>query len=149
VVIKIYIDADACPVKDETYKVAVRHGVEVVVVSNSFIRVPPSPRIKLVIVDAGPDVADDYIAERACSQSVVITADILLAERCLKTKATVLSPTGSLFSEDTIGSAVATRALLDQLRGSGEWTGGAAPFSAKDRSNFLQTLHESVVRLKP
>lgn len=143
----IFIDGDACPVKEETYKVAARHGLGVTVVANSFLRVPPSPLIKLMVVDAGPDIADDYIAERATASSIVITADILLAERCLNTDATVLAPTGKPFTAASIGSAVATRALMDQLRGSGEVTGGAPPFSQRDRSNFLQALHEAVVRL--
>lgn len=143
----IFIDGDACPVKEETYKVAARHGVKVTVVANSFLRVPSSPLIKLIVVDAGPDIADDYIAERATATSIVITADILLAERCLKMEATVLAPTGKAFTEASIGSAVATRALMDQLRGSGEVTGGAPPFSQRDRSSFLQNLHEALVRL--
>ena len=146
--IEIFIDGDACPVKDETYKVALRHKVQVYVVANRFIRVPPTPRIQLITVDAGPDVADDYIAERAGSKSVVVTADILLAERCLNQGAAVLAPTGKPFTEESIGSAVATRALMDQLRGSGEMTGGAAPFQSQDRSRFLQVLHETLVRLQ-
>ncbi|MEL6209768.1 MAG: YaiI/YqxD family protein [Pseudomonadota bacterium] len=143
----IYIDADACPVKDETYKVAARHRVPVTVVSNSFLRVPRDPGIQQVVVDAGPDVADDWIAERADAHSVVITADILLAERCLAGGATVLAPNGKPFTTASIGSQVATRALMDQLRGSGEITGGAPPFSPKDRSVFLQSLHEALIRL--
>lgn len=145
--VKIFIDGDACPVKDETYKVAARHGVNVDVVSNSFLRVPTSPLIKLIVVEAGPDVADDYIAERANAASIVITADILLAERCLHAGATVVAPNGKLFTAASIGSAVATRALMDQLRGSGEISGGPPAFRAKDRSTFLQTLHEAVVKL--
>lgn len=145
--VKIYIDGDACPVKDETYKVAARHGVHVDVVSNSFLRVPSSPLIKLIIVDSGPDVADDYIAERANSASIVITADILLAERCLHAGATVVAPNGKPFTLASIGSAVATRALMDQLRGSGEMRGGPPAFTPKDRSTFLQTLHEALVKL--
>ncbi len=143
----IYIDADACPVKEETYKVAARHGVPVTLVANSFIRVPQAPGISLVVVEAGPDVADDWIAERADAAAVVITADILLAERCLETGARVLDPRGKPFTPAGIGAQVATRALMDQLRGSGEVTGGAAPFTAKDRSAFLQALHETLTRL--
>ncbi|MEL6828733.1 MAG: YaiI/YqxD family protein [Pseudomonadota bacterium] len=143
----IFIDGDACPVKDETYKVAARHGVPVTVVANSFLRVPPSPAIHLIVVEAGPDVADDYIAEHSDAATIVITADILLAERCLNADATVLAPNGKPFTAASIGSAVATRALMDQLRGSGEITGGAPPFSQKDRSAFLQSLHEALVRL--
>jgi len=143
----IYIDADACPVKEETYKVAARHSVPVTVVSNSFLRVPGDPAIRLVVVEAGPDVADDWIAERADAESVVITADILLAERCLAAGAQVLAPNGKPFTAASIGAQVATRALMDQLRGSGEITGGAPPFTAKDRSAFLQALHETLTRL--
>ena len=116
----IFVDGDACPVKDEVYKVAARHGVEVTVVANSFLRVPPAPSIHLIVVDSGPDVADDYIAERATPSAIVITADILLAERCLNAGACVLAPTGKRFTAASIGSAVATRALMDQLRGSGD-----------------------------
>ena len=143
----VFIDGDACPVKEETYKVAARHGVAVTVVANSFLRVPQSPLIKLVVVDAGPDVADDYIADHATATAIVITADILLAERCLNANATVLAPNGKPFTAASIGSAVATRALMDQLRGSGEVTGGAPPFSQRDRSSFLQALHEALGRL--
>ncbi|MEM7768153.1 MAG: YaiI/YqxD family protein [Pseudomonadota bacterium] len=143
---RIYIDADACPVKEETYKVAARHQVPVTVVSNSFLRVPRDPGITQIVVDAGADVADDWIAERADAHSVVITADILLAERCLLSGAAVLAPNGKPFTAASIGSQVATRALMDQLRGSGEITGGAPPFSAKDRSAFLQSLHETLTR---
>ncbi|MEP0520883.1 MAG: YaiI/YqxD family protein [Hyphomicrobiales bacterium] len=144
----IYIDADACPVKDEVYKVAFRYGVSVSVVSNSFMRIPDDPLISRVIVSAGPDVADDYIAERADDQSVVITADILLADRCVKANAIVIGPTGKRFTEDTIGSAVATRNLMEGLRSTGEITGGPAPFSKADRSRFLSALDEALVRLK-
>lgn len=146
--LEIYVDGDACPVKDEIYKVALRHEIPVTVVANSFIRTPPGDTVQLIVVEAGPDVADDYIAERATPETIVITADILLAERCLHANALVLAPNGKPFTKASIGSAVATRALMDQLRGSGEITGGAPPFSQKDRSHFLQALHETIVRLK-
>ena len=146
--IHIYIDADACPVKDEIYKVAGRHGVPVSVVSNSFLRVPNLPSVEQVVVEAGADVADDYIAERADPQAVVITADILLAERCIDKDARVLQPNGKLFTKAGIGAAVATRALMEQLRSTGDQMGGAPPFSARDRSYFLQQLHETLVKLK-
>lgn len=146
--IHIYIDADACPVKDEVYKVAFRYGVPVSVVSNSFMRIPDDPLVSRVIVSAGPDVADDYIAERANGASIVITADILLADRCVKANATVIGPTGKRFTEDSIGSAVATRNLMEGLRSTGEITGGPAPFSKADRSRFLSALDEALVRLK-
>ncbi|MEO0607406.1 MAG: YaiI/YqxD family protein [Pseudomonadota bacterium] len=146
--LKIFIDGDACPVKDETYKVAARHGVDVDVVSNSFLRVPNAPSIKLIVVESGPDVADDYIAERADALSVVVTSDILLAERCLQSEATVLAPNGKPFTAASIGSAVATRALMDQLRGGGEVLGGPPAFRRQDRSAFLQALHEALVKLQ-
>ena len=134
---KLYVDADACPVKNEIYKVAERHGLEVLVVSNSFIQVPRLPFIVQQVVDAGPDEADNWIAERAVEGDVVITADILLAERCLRA-----------YTKANIASAVATRALMEQIRSTGEQTGGAPPFSQRDRSNFLQKLHDLIVRLK-
>lgn len=146
--IEIYIDADACPVKDEVYKVAFRYNVPVWVVSNSFMRIPDHPLVSRMIVSAGPDVADDYIAERAHENCVVITADILLAERCLKSDAVVLGPSGKPFTENSIGSAVATRALMEGLRSTGEITGGPAPFSKSDRSRFLSAMDEALGRLK-
>lgn len=144
----IYIDADACPVKDEVYKVAFRYKIPVSVVSNSFMRIPDDPMIERIIVSAGPDVADDYIAERADRGSVVVTADILLAERCVKADATVIGPTGKLFTENSIGSAVATRNLMEGLRSTGEITGGPAPFAKADRSRFLSALDQALVHLK-
>lgn len=144
----IYIDADACPVKDEIYKVAFRYNVPVWVVSNSFMRIPDHPLVSRMIVSAGPDVADDYIAERADENSVVITADILLAERCLNSNAIVISPNGKPFTENSIGSAVATRALMEGLRSTGDITGGPPPFSKADRSRFLSALDQALVRLK-
>ena len=146
--IEIFIDADACPVKDEIYKVAFRYKVPVCVVSNSFIRIPDDPLITRSIVSAGPDAADDFIAEQVKPGSVVITADILLAERCLKSAASVISPTGKPFTENSIGSAVATRALMEGLRSTGDITGGPSPFSQADRSRFLSALDEVLVRLK-
>ena len=146
--VHIYIDADACPVKDETYKVAERHGVKVSVVSNSFLRVPRASWIEQIVVEAGPDVADDYIAERADAEAVVITADILLAERCIGNDACVLQPNGKPYTKASIGAAVASRALMEQLRSTGDQMGGAPPFSARDRSYFLQQLHETLVKLK-
>lgn len=146
--LNIYIDADACPVKDEIYKVAFRYDVPVWVVSNSFMRIPDHPLVNRKIVSAGPDVADDYIAEQADESCVVITADILLAERCLKADAIVISPSGKPFTENSIGSAVATRALMEGLRSTGDITGGPAPFSKSDRSRFLSALDEALVRLK-
>ncbi|ESR23403.1 YaiI/YqxD family protein [Lutibaculum baratangense] len=147
-VIEIYVDADACPVKNEIYKVAGRHGLRTLVVSNSFMNVPKDPLIERVIVGSGLDVADDWIAERARPGAVVVTADVPLASRCVKAGATVLSPKGRFFDERTIGMALATRNLMDDLRSAGEMTGGPPPFSQADRSAFLQALELAVVRLK-
>ncbi len=144
----IYVDADACPVKNEVYKVAERHGAEVFVVSNSFLQVPRQTFISQIVVDAGPDEADNWIAERAEATDIVITADILLAERCIENGAKILRPNGEAYTKANIASAVATRALMEQLRSTGEQMGGAPPFSARDRSRFLQSLHEACVKLK-
>ena len=144
----IFIDADACPVKDETYKVAARHGLKTYVVANSWINVPRDPMIERVVVEAGPDIADNWIAERAAPGSIVITADIPLAARCVKAGASVIGPTGKAQTEQSIGMALATRNLMDDLRSSGEITGGPRPFSPRDRSSFLSALDLAVVRLK-
>ena len=146
--LEILIDADACPVKDETYKVALRHQVPVTLVSNSFLRVPPHPLIKHITVSDGFDAADDHIAERAHALSVVVTADILLAERALKAGAMVLGPNGKPFTENSIGGAIATRAIMADLRAGGDQVGGAAPFSKADRSRYLSALDEALNRLK-
>lgn len=148
--ITIYIDADACPVREETYKVALRHTVPVVVVSNTFLRIMQHKLISRVIVNDSFDAADDYIAERANAHSIVVTADILLADRCLKSGAVVIAPNGKPFTDDSIGAAKATRAIMSDLRAGaiGENIGGPPPFTGADRSKFLQELHESVVRLK-
>lgn len=146
----IYIDADACPVREETYKVALRHGVPVTVVANSFLRVPPHDLIKRIIVSDSFDAADDYIAERAGTQTVVITSDILLADRCVKVGAKVMGSNGKAFTEDNIGSALATRAIMADLRAGAvsENIGGPPPFTPRDRSSFLQNLHETLVIMK-
>jgi len=144
----ILVDADACPVKDEIYKVAFRTGVEVVVVANAFMRVPRDPQIRFVPVSEGPDVADDYIAERAGPKSVVVTSDIPLAERCLATGARVLSPKGKPFTPDSIGMAIATRAIMEEIRSTGEATGGPAPFQKADRSRFLAALDQAIFDLR-
>lgn len=146
--IQILVDADSCPVKEEIYKVARRHQVPVQVVSNSFLRVPEGNLIRRVLVSSEFDAADDFIAERANSKAVVITADILLADRCVKAKATVLAPNGKAFTENSIGTAVATRALMEDLRAGGEQMGGPPPFSPADRSRFLAALHEVLTKLK-
>lgn len=146
--IRVFVDADACPVKDEVYKVAGRHKVPVIIVSNSFLRVPVSRLISQVVVEQGPDVADDHIAEHADRMAIVITSDIPLADRCLKSGAAVISPTGKPFTVDSIGSAMATRALMEDLRATGDIMGGPAPFQKRDRSRFLEALHEAIVRLQ-
>ncbi|MEO0498272.1 MAG: YaiI/YqxD family protein [Pseudomonadota bacterium] len=146
--IRIWIDADACPVKDETYKVAERYGVPVSVVANQYMRVPREDWLDLVVVSDGFDAADDHIAENCDGASVVITADILLAERCIKRGATVIGSNGKPFTENSIGGAVASRALMNDLRAMGEVSGGPAPFSKADRSRYLQALDLAVSRLK-
>jgi uncharacterized protein YaiI (UPF0178 family) len=144
--IEIFIDADACPVKDEAYKVAGRYGLKTYVVANAFMQVPASPLVERVIVDAGPDVADDWIAERAERGDVVVTNDIPLAERVLAKGAAAIRPNGRAFTADSIGAAIATRAIMEQIRSTGEITGGPPPFSQRDRSHFLQAMDEAVNR---
>ena len=146
--LRILVDADACPVKDEIYKVAFRHNVGVAVVSNMRLRVPEHPLIERVTVSDTFDAADDWIAEQANSHSVVITADILLADHCLKAGAQVLAHTGKPFTVGSIGGAIATRAIMADLRaGADGLTGGPAPFAKADRSRFLQALDAALVRL--
>ena len=146
--IRILVDADACPVKEEIYRVAERRKVHVSVVSNSPFRVPVEPLIERVVVAGGFDAADDWIAERADPRAVVVTADILLADRCVKAGATVLAPTGKPFTSASIGGAVATRAIMADLRaGADGLMGGPKPFAKADRSRFLQALDTALVRL--
>jgi uncharacterized protein len=145
--IRILVDADACPVKDEIYKVAWRHDVPVRVVSNARIRVPEHPLIERVLVSDAFDAADDWIAEQADARAVVVTSDILLADRCLKAGATVIGPNGKPFTGASIGSAIATRAIMADLRAGGDAIGGPAPFARADCSRFLQALDEALVRL--
>ena len=137
---RILVDADACPVKDEIYKVAWRLNVPVTIVSNSHLRVPAHPLIERVVVSDGFDAADDWIAEAAGPGAVVVTADILLADRCLKKGAAVLSPGGKPFTANSIGAAVATRAIMADLRAGGDQLGGPASFTKADRSRFLGEL---------
>ena len=144
----LYIDADACPVKDEAYRVAARYGLAVFVVCNAWIRTPADARVKLVVVDQGPDVADDWIAERAGAGDIVITADIPLADRCLKSGAQALKSNGQPFTPDSIGSALAGRMVGEHLRSMGVATSGPPPFGPKERSAFLQALDQAVVRAK-
>lgn len=146
--IQILIDADACPVKDETYTVAIRYQVPVVVISNSPIRVPLTPLISRKVVSDAFDAADDWIVEHTTARTIVITADILLADRCLKLGATVIAPTGKPFTSSSIGSAIAVRAIMADLRAGGENVGGPAPFSNSDRSRFRSSLDEALVKLR-
>ena len=145
--IRILVDADACPVKEEVYRVAFRRGVAVRVVSNARIRVPEHALVERVVVSDGFDAADDWIAGEAGASDVVVTADILLADRCLKAGARVIAPTGKPFTNASIGSAIATRAIMADLRAGGDIVGGPAPFARADRSRFLQALDEALGRL--
>lgn len=144
---RILVDADACPVKDEIYRVSERYGVSVTIVSNTAMRVPIGPLVSRIVVSDAFDAADDWIAEQADAVSIVVTSDILLADRCLKTGATVLSPTGKPFTSASIGSAIAIRAIMADLRSGGEQLGGPAPFGKTDRSRFLSALDTALVRL--
>ena len=146
--IHILVDADACPVKDEIYKVAWRHEVKVTLVANAFLRIPDHPLVDRVTVDGGFDAADDWIAERAGPRTIVVTADILLADRCLKAGAVVVGPNGKPFTTASIGGAIATRAIMADLRAGIGNSGGPPPFSKVDRSRFLSALDEALVRLK-
>lgn len=146
--IVIHVDADACPVKPEIYRVAERHRIKVFVVANSYLNVPREPWIERVTVSDGFDAADDWIAERARKGAIVITADIPLASRCIKAGAEVIGPTGKPFTEASIGMALATRDMMEDLRASGLVSGGPAPFSPRDRSAFLQALELAIQRLK-
>lgn len=142
--IQIFIDADACPVKDETYKVAQRYGLKTWVVSNAFMQIPQSPLVERMIVDAGPDAADDWIAEHIGPGDVAITNDIPLAERVLNAGGYAIAPNGKPFTENSIGAAIAQRALMEQLRSTGDILGGPKPFDRNDRSRFLQGLDEII-----
>ena len=151
--IALLIDADACPVKQEIYRVAERHALKgtalkVFVVSNSPIAVPRDAMIERVVVGAGMDEADNWIAERAKRGDIVITADVPLASRCVKAGAEVIAPNGKPFTEESIGMTLATRNLMDSLRSAGEITGGPKPFAPRDRSSFLSALDQALVRLK-
>ena len=147
---RILVDADACPVKEEVFRVARRLGVPVVVVANARLRVPPDPGIELVVVSSGQlDDVDDWIAERAVPGDVVVSADIRLAARCLAAGAQVLGPDGRPFNEEGIGSALATRELLADLRELGQLSGGPRPFAREDRSRFLHALDEALRRAQP
>ncbi|MSP75170.1 MAG: YaiI/YqxD family protein [Rhodospirillaceae bacterium] len=146
--ISLYIDADACPVKAEIYRVAERYGLKVYVVSNSYINVPRDPRIERVVVSDGFDAADDWIAERVGPEDIVVTADIPLADRSLKKGAAAIGSTGVAFTTSSIGMAMASRELMSNLRAMGEATGGPKPMSQRDRSRFLSTLDETIQKLR-
>ncbi|MCZ6602246.1 MAG: YaiI/YqxD family protein [Planctomycetota bacterium] len=141
---RIFIDADACPVKREVYRVAERHGLEVTLVSNMSMWTPQEEWIHLEVVDGQFDAADDWIVEHVAGNDIVISADIPLASRCLKKGALVLGPTGRAFTEESIGDALATREIMSHLRDMGTVTGGPAPFGKMDRSRFLQSLEEMI-----
>lgn len=144
----IYIDADACPVKQEVYRVAKRYGLDVTLVTNSWMRVPDERWLRLEVVGEGFDAADDWIVDHIEADDIVVTADIPLASRCIKEGASVIGTTGKPFTEDNIGSALATRDLLSELRGAGEITGGPAPLQKRDRSRFLQQLDEVIQTIR-
>lgn len=145
---RIYIDADACPVKDEIYRVATRHQLPVSVVAGNFIRVPHDPLIERIAAGSGMDAADDWIAERAGPADIVITSDVPLASRCVKAGATVIAPTGKPFTEESIGMTLAVRNLMTDLRSSGEVTGGPSAFSPRHRSAFLSALDQAIRRIQ-
>ncbi|MEM6596500.1 MAG: YaiI/YqxD family protein [Pseudomonadota bacterium] len=145
--VHILVDADACPVKEEVYKTAYRLKTPVTLVANSYLRTPDHPLISMQLVSDGFDAADDWIAEKANTDSLVVTSDILLAERCLSAGAFVLAPTGKPFTSANIGGAIATRAIMADLRGGLEQTGGPPPFSQKQRSAFLNALDRELNRL--
>lgn len=145
--VRILVDADACPVKEEVYRVAFRHRVAVKVVSNMRMRVPEHVLVSQVVVSDAFDAADDWIAETATAKDVVITGDILLADRCLKKGATVIGLNGKPFTSASIGGAIATRAIMADLRAGAGVTGGPAPFAKADRSRFLQALDDALVRV--
>jgi len=145
---RIYVDADACPVKDEIYRVAARHGLPVSVVAGNFIRVPQDALIERIAAGSGMDAADDWIAERAGKGDIVVTSDIPLASRCVKAGCEVIAPNGKPFTEASIGMTLAVRNLMTDLRSSGEVTGGPKSYSPRDRSTFLSTLDQTIRRIQ-
>ena len=144
----IFVDADACPVKKEVYRVANRYRLDVTLVANAWMRIPNEPWISLEVVTDGFDAADDWIVEHVQLHDIVVTADILLASRCVKKGARAIGPSGKPFTEENIGDAVATRDLLSELRGAGEMTGGPPPLQKRDRSRFLQKLDEVIQSIR-
>jgi uncharacterized protein len=145
---RIYVDADACPVKDEIYRVAARYSLPVSVVAGQFIRVPQDPMIERVAAGSGMDAADDWIAERAGPGDIVVTSDIPLASRCVKAGAEVIAPNGKPFTEQSMGMTLAVRNLMTDLRSSGEVTGGPKSFAPRDRSAFLSALDQTIRRIQ-
>jgi uncharacterized protein YaiI (UPF0178 family) len=145
---RIYVDADACPVKDEIYRVAARHGLPVSVVAGNFIRVPQDPLIERIAAGSAMDAADDWIAERAGKGDIVVTSDIPLASRCVKAGCEVIAPNGKPFTEQSIGMTLAVRNLMTDLRSSGEVTGGPKSFAPRDRSAFLSALDQTIRRIQ-
>jgi uncharacterized protein YaiI (UPF0178 family) len=146
--LRIFVDADACPVKDEIYRVAARYKLRVYLVANSPILAPRATWLERIVVGTGPDAADDWIAERVGPGAIVISSDVPLASRCVMKGAEVLAPTGTPFSKNSIGMALATRNLMDQLRSEGQTTRGPPPFGPRDRSRFLSALDNIISRLK-
>jgi len=147
-VLHIYVDADACPVKEETYRVATRYGIPVTLVAGSWMRIPSRPQLTLEVVDQEFDAADDWIVAHVGKGDVVITSDIPLASRCIERGAQVLSPTGRPFTASNIGDALATRNLLSELRGAGLDSSGPPPFDSRDRSRFLQALDQAIQAMR-
>jgi uncharacterized protein YaiI (UPF0178 family) len=146
--LRIFVDADACPVKQEVYRVAGRYRLEVTLVANAWMRIPDDPKMVLEVVADGFDAADDWIVDHAGVDDIVITADILLAGRCIENGARVMGPTGKPFTKDTIGQALATRELMSHLRVTGEITGGPPPIGKRDRSRFLQKLDDMIQSIR-
>jgi uncharacterized protein YaiI (UPF0178 family) len=146
--ITIYVDADACPVKAEIYRVAERYSLKVHIVCNRAMAVPRTPLIERVVVGCDPDAADDWIAERVSRGAIIITADVPLAHRCIKSGAYVIAPDGRAFTEASIGMTLATRDLMADLRSAGQITDGPKPFQPRDRAKFLSALDLAVVRLR-
>jgi uncharacterized protein YaiI (UPF0178 family) len=146
--IRILIDADACPVKDETYRVAKRYQLNVILISNMWMRIPSEPWLEQIVVNDHPDATDDWIAEQATEHDIVVTADIPLAGRCLEKNARVISPRGRYYTENDIGEALSNRNLREQLRDMGIMTGGPKPFSKQDRSHFLQRLDQLIQNMQ-
>jgi uncharacterized protein YaiI (UPF0178 family) len=140
----IYVDADACPVKDEVERVAARHSLDTILVTDGGLRPSQNPRVRLMIVEQGADAADDWIADEIAANDICVTNDIPLAARCLEKDALAIKPNGELFTTDAIGMALATRTLMQGLRETGEITGGPAPFSKRDRAEFLNKLEVTV-----